>query len=254
MRVLGIDIGGSGIKAAPVDTKTGTLCAERVRVRTPQPSTPKAIARAVADLVDTLNEPGLVGCTFPAIVQRGIVRSAANVDTKWIGTDGQRLLETATGRRVVMLNDADAAGIAEMRFGAGRCQCGVVMILTFGTGIGSAIFVRGQLVPNTELGHLQIRGRDAEHRASDRARKDDGLSWKSWSKRVNEYLGQLEALFSPDLFIFGGGVSTEHERFFHMLKTQAPIVPAELRNDAGIVGAAIAAEETMAQSGGTSTQ
>jgi polyphosphate glucokinase len=241
MRVLGIDIGGSGIKGAPVDLQSGTLLRDRIRVATPQPSTPRAVAEVVAQIVYDLSEPGPLGCTFPAIVQNGIVRSAANVDKRWIDTDGRALLSEATGRSVTLLNDADAAGLAEMTYGAGRGQQGVVMILTFGTGIGSAIFTRGQLLPNTELGHLQVRGKDAEHRASDRARKDDGLSWKAWSKRVNEYLAYLEALFSPDMFIFGGGVSSDHDRFFHLLKTRAPIVPAELRNDAGIIGAALAA-------------
>jgi polyphosphate glucokinase len=242
MRVLGIDIGGSGIKGAPVDTETGALLASRIRIATPQPSTPKAVASVVADIVERFGEFDRVGCTFPAIVQNGIVRSAANVDKSWIDTDGRTLFEHASGRVVTLLNDADAAGIAEMVFGAGRNRRGVVMILTLGTGIGSAIFTEGILVPNTELGHLQMRGKDAEYRASDRARKREDLSWKSWSKRLNEYLAYVEALFSPDVFIIGGGVSAEHEKFFPLLRTKAPVVPAQLRNEAGIVGAALAAQ------------
>jgi polyphosphate glucokinase len=245
MRVLGIDIGGSGIKGAPVDTTTGMLLTDRIRIATPKRSTPDAVAGVVAEIVQRFGEPGPLGCTFPAIVQHGIVRSAANVDKSWIDTDGRAVFEAATGRSVTLLNDADAAGIAEMKFGAGRGKGGVVMILTFGTGIGSAIFTDGLLVPNTELGHLKIRDKDAELRASDRARKDEGLSWKAWSKRVNEYLDYVEALFSPDLFIFGGGVSVEHQQFFPFLKTKAPIIPATLRNEAGMVGAALAAEATM---------
>jgi polyphosphate glucokinase len=243
MKVLGIDIGGSGIKGAPVDTDTGTLLAERVRIPTPDPSTPDAIADTVGRLVKQFGPQERLGCTFPAIVQNGIVRSAANVDRSWISTDGRALIAGVTGSSVVLLNDADAAGLAEMTFGAGRGHVGVVMILTFGTGIGSAIFTGGNLLPNTELGHLKIRGVDAEHRASDRARKAEGLSWEDWAVRINEYLAELEALFSPDLFIFGGGVSKNHAKFFHLLETQAPLVPATLLNEAGIVGAALAAAQ-----------
>lgn len=241
MRVLGIDIGGSGIKGAPVDTDTGELIQGRHRIPTPRPSEPEAVASVVKRIVDSFNWSGPVGCTFPAIVQRGVVYSAANVDKAWIGADGKALLEKATGCPIVLLNDADAAGIAEMTFGAGKGNAGVVMILTFGTGIGSAIFTEGKLLPNTELGHLIVRGKDAESRASDRAREERDWDWESWTKRVNEYLAYVEALFSPDLFIFGGGVSKEHQQFFHLLETRAPIVPAAFRNEAGIVGAALAA-------------
>jgi polyphosphate glucokinase len=241
LHVLGIDIGGSGVKGAPVDTASGQLLAKRHRIPTPQPSKTSAVADVVAEIVQRFDWSGPVGCTFPAIVQRGIVRSAANVDKSWIGTDGKALLEQASGCPVVLLNDADAAGIAEMTFGAGRGNAGVVMILTFGTGIGSAIFTEGKLLPNTELGHLIIRGKDAEHRASDRAREERGWGWEAWTKRVNEFLTYLEALFSPDMFIIGGGVSKEHESFFHLLETRAPIVPAAFFNEAGIVGAALSA-------------
>lgn len=241
MNVMGIDIGGSGIKGALVDTTRGVLVSERVRIPTPHPSTPSAVAQTVSDVAALLSETTICGCTFPAIVQQGIVRSAANVDASWIGVDGATLLSRATGRPVTLLNDADAAGMAEMTFGAGRGNSGVVMVLTFGTGIGSAIFTGGKLLPNTELGHLKIRCMDAEHRASDRARKDESLSWEDWSERVNEYLAELEALFSPDLFVFGGGVSKHASQFFPLLSTTAPIVPASLLNEAGIVGAALAA-------------
>ncbi|HUG14013.1 MAG TPA: ROK family protein [Thermomicrobiales bacterium] len=240
MRALGIDIGGSGIKGAPVDTETGILVADRLRISTPDPSTPEAVAATVARITEHFGGNSALGCAFPAIVQRGVVRSAANVDTSWIGVDGAALLSRATGRPVTLLNDADAAGMAEVTFGAGRDHTGVVMILTFGTGIGSAIFTGGHLLPNTELGHLEIRGMDAEHRASDRVRKSESLDWEDWAERVNEYLAMLEALFSPDLFIVGGGVSKDHARFLHLFETKARIVPATLRNEAGIVGAALA--------------
>jgi polyphosphate glucokinase len=239
--VLGVDIGGSGIKGAPVDTSTGELLHPRHRIPTPQPSKPEAVAEVVAEVVRHFNWTGPVGCTFPAIVQQGVVYSAANVDTSWIGTNGKAMLEVATGCPIVLLNDADAAGIAEMTFGAGKGQRGVVMILTFGTGVGSAIFTEGKLVPNTELGHLIIRGKDAETRSSERARAEHEWGWKAWAKRVNEHLAYVEALFSPDLFIFGGGVSKEHKEFFHLLTTRAPLVPAAFLNEAGIVGAALAA-------------
>jgi polyphosphate glucokinase len=242
MHILGIDIGGSGIKGAPVDTQLGDLLTERYRIPTPQPSKPKAVAEVVGQIARHFDWHGPIGCTFPAVIQRGMVLTAANVDKSWIGTDGDRLLEMATGCSVTLLNDADAAGICEMTFGAGRGHQGVVMILTLGTGVGSAIFHRGVLLPNTELGHLEIRGKDGEDRASDRAREEKGWDWEEWGGRVSEYLNRVEALFWPDLFIIGGGVSKEHQHFFRYLKTRAPIVPAELRNEAGIVGAALAAE------------
>jgi polyphosphate glucokinase len=239
--VLGIDIGGSGIKGAPVDLEAGALATERKRIPTPQPSKPKAVVEVVAELARHFNWTGPLGCTFPAVVKHGVVYTAANVDERWIGTNGQELLERATSCPVTLLNDADAAGLAEMSFGAGRGQRGVVMLLTFGTGIGSALFLNGKLVPNTELGHLQVRGKDAEARASDRAREDRKWNWDEWSKRVNEYLGWLDRLFTPDLYIIGGGVSKHHAEFLRLWKAQAPIVPAQLLNEAGIVGAALAA-------------
>ena len=242
MQILGVDIGGSGIKAAPVDTTTGELTAERHRIPTPQPSKPGAVADVLRELVDHFAWQGPIGATFPAIVHHGVIKSAANVDQDWIGVDAIKLFEKKTGCPVRVINDADAAGVAEMAFGAGRQrQRGVVIMLTFGTGIGSAIFVDGRLLPNTEFGHLPIRGKDAEHRASDRVRKEDDLSWKAWSQRVNEFLDAMEFFFSPDLFIVGGGVSKKHHKFLPHIKVDADIVPAQLLNEAGIVGAAMAA-------------
>jgi len=240
MELMGIDIGGSGIKGAIVDTQTGKLLSARYRLATPQPATPDAVGDVAAQLAQHFNWRGPIGCTFPAVVQQGVVRSAANVDKSWIDTPGETLLQQKTGRPVLLLNDADAAGIAEMTFGAGKGQPGVVMILTFGTGIGSAIFSDGKLVPNTELGHLEVRGKDAELRASAKVRKKKKLSWAQWAARVDEYLTRLEILFSPDLFIIGGGVSKRHEKFLPLLTRKTPIVPAQLRNEAGIVGAALA--------------
>ena len=242
MEILGIDIGGSGIKGAPVDVEKGELQGERQRLETPQPSIPEAVGATVAEIVRHFNWQGPIGCTFPAVIKNGVAYSAANVDSSWIGFNGQELFEKQTGCPVLLLNDADAAGIAEMEFGAGRGERGVVIMLTFGTGIGSAIFVDGQLVPNTEFGHMEIRGKDAEDRASDRAREEKDLSWEKWARRVNEFLGRMELLFSPDLFIFGGGISKKYERFSPLLQTQAKIVPAEMLNEAGIIGAAIAAK------------
>jgi len=246
VEILGVDIGGSGIKGAPVNLKKGELTADRYRIATPQPSKPEAVAGVVKQIVDHFNWQGPIGCTFPAIVKNGVVLSAANVDDTWIGTNGQRLLEKKTGCPILLMNDADAAGIAELEFGAGRWHKGVVIVLTLGTGIGSAIFVNRVLVPNTEFGHMEIRGKDAEDRASDRVRKAKNLSWKKWAKRVNEFLTRMELLFSPDLFVLGGGVSKKHHKYLHRLKTQAEIVPAQLRNEAGIIGVAVAAKSIKA--------
>jgi len=242
MEILGIDIGGSGIKGALVDVEQGMQTTERHRIPTPQPATPDAVGDVVAELAHHFSWQGPIGCTFPAIVKNGVVHSAANVDPTWIGTDGKALLEQKTGCPVFLLNDADAAGVAEMAFGAGKERQGTVILLTFGTGIGSAIFVNGQLIPNTEFGHLKIRGKDAEHRAAARIRKEEALSWRKWAKRVDEFLGQMEFLFSPDLFIIGGGVSRRIEKFSsYLTTTSTEIVPAELQNEAGIIGAAIMA-------------
>lgn len=247
MDILGVDIGGSGIKGAPVDIDNGLLTAERFRLPTPQPSTPEAVAATVARIAAHFSWQGPIGCAFPAVVKKGVVYSAANVDASWMGVDGRKLLRKATGCHVSLLNDADAAGAAEMAFGAGLNRGGVVFVLTFGTGIGSAIFVNGQLMPNTELGHISLQCRrrgtvEAEVYASDRARKVGKLNWTGWARRLNEYLRLLETLFSPNLFVVGGGVSKKHGRFLPLLQTEAEIVPAQLLNDAGIVGAALAAK------------
>ena len=241
-RILGIDIGGSGIKGAPVDIEKGELVADRMRIATPRPASPGKVSRVVAELVDHYQWSGAVGCTFPGVVKEGVVHTAANVHNSWVGTDGRDLFEQRTGCAVTVLNDADAAGMAEMAFGAGREQQGLVMMVTLGTGIGTALFMNGHLVPNCELGHLIVRGKDAEERASDRARSAKRLSWKKWAKRLDEYLRYVEALLNPDLFVLGGGVSKKHERFLSYLDTAAPVVPAEMRNEAGIVGAALAGQ------------
>lgn len=242
--VLGIDIGGSGIKGARVDVAGGNLVTERIRIKTPQPSVPEAVAEVVAAVAEECGLTEVIGCTFPAIVQHGVVRSAANVDPAWIGTDGTELFSERLGRSVVVLNDADAAGLAEMRFGAGRGESGVVLLLTFGTGIGSALFVDGRLVPNTELGHLFMSdGSVAEDEAAARLREEEELTWDEWIQKVQAYLDHIDRLFSPDLVIFGGGISKNSDQFLHRLRTGYRLVPAELRNNAGIAGAALAAYE-----------
>jgi polyphosphate glucokinase len=242
VEVLGIDIGGSGIKAAPVDVTKGTMTRERIKVLTPQPSRPNAVAEAVSGLVGQFGWSGKAGITFPGVVTGGIIRTAANLDPSWIGVDARDLFGTATGLQVQVINDADAAGQAEMRFGAGAGHQGTVVMLTFGTGIGSALFTRGVLVPNTEFGHIEIRGKDAEKRASERAREEHDLDWEHWAGRVDEYLSHLEGLVWPDLFIVGGGVSRKSDKFLPLLeKLRARVVPATMLNDAGIVGAALVA-------------
>jgi polyphosphate glucokinase len=248
--MLGIDVGGSGIKGGLVDLAQGVLVSERYRIATPKPATPEKVAEVVGAIVRHFNYQGPIGVTFPAIVRHGVTMSAANVDPSWIGTNAQRLFERATGCPVLVLNDADAAGVAEMRYGAARGQRGVVMMLTFGTGIGSAVFINGQLVPNTELGHMEVDGKEIEARASDRARQRDNLSWKRWGRRVHKVLSRLEALFSPDLFVIGGGVSDNLERFRDQITITTPLVSAKLLNNAGIVGAALAASEGAKTSDG----
>jgi polyphosphate glucokinase len=241
MEILGIDIGGSGIKGALVDTQRGELVSERHRIPTPQPSLPETVADVVNQLVQHFQWQGPIGCTFPAVIKQGIVHTAANVDKSWIGIHGEQLLRAKTSCPILLLNDADAAGIAEMEFGAGKEQQGVVIIHTFGTGIGSAIFINRQLLPNTEFGRMEIRGKEAEHRASDLIRTQKNLSWSKWATRVNEVLERMEALFWPDLFIIGGGVSKKHEKFLPLLQLKTRVVPAHMLNQAGIIGAAVAA-------------
>lgn len=242
MNVLGIDIGGSGIKGAPVDTNTGELLAPRYRIPTPEEAAPKDVAAIVAKITQHFDWQGPIGCGIPSVVQGGITRTAANIHKDWIGLNAQFLLSEATACPVWACNDADAAGLAEMRFGAGKDRAGVVLIVTVGTGIGTALFTNGHLVPNTELGHIEIKGKDAESRASDAARKNNDWSWKAWAKRFNQYLLAIEHLFWPDLFIIGGGVSKRLDKFADRLTISTELVPAKLLNDAGIVGAGVAVE------------
>ncbi len=240
MQVLGIDIGGSGIKGAPVDVEKGVMLTERYRIPTPQPAKPKPVAKTVAKIAKYFEWDGPIGCGFPAVVQQGITRTAANVHNKWIGTNAARLFSETTGCRVKVINDADAAGMAEMAFGAGKGRIGVVLLVTIGTGLGTSLFTNGVLLPNTELGHIEIDSKDAELLASDAARKRNDLSWKQWGKRLDTYLNRLEQLVWPDLIILGGGVSKKHARFVPHLTVQAEIVIAESFNEAGIIGAALA--------------
>ncbi len=243
MAILGIDIGGSGVKGAPADTVRGELLAERVRVPTPQPSDVTSVVEAVAEVAAQFDGYDRVGITFPGVVVDGITRSAANVDKSWLDAPAASLFHERLGKPVSVLNDADAAGVAEVAFGAGRGQRGLIMMLTFGTGIGSALFLDGELIPNTEFGHLELDGKDAEHRASDRAREADDLSWEKWAGRVENYLRHVEMLLSPRLFIIGGGVSKKADRFLPLIDLRTPMVPATLLNNAGIIGAAVTAEQ-----------
>ncbi len=239
--VYGVDVGGSGVKGAPVDVDNGRLLHKRTRIKTPQPATPGAVYDVIGELLAGEDWDGPFGVAIPAVVTGGVARSAANIDAAWIGEDVAASLRARSGQPVTVLNDADAAGLAEMRFGAGRGVGGVVIMLTFGTGIGSALFVDGTLVPNTELGHMEFQGGDADHRAAARLVEDEGMRLDKWLKRVDAYLEKLYALFTPSRIIFGGGISKDFETFADRLHTECEIVPAELRNQAGIVGAAVAA-------------
>ena len=237
---LGIDIGGTGIKGAPVDVREGKLVQERFRLDTPQPATPEAVAATLKSVVDHFQWKGPIGATMPGVVKNGVLLTAANIGKAWVGTDAAKLFSEATGQPVSVLNDADAAGIAEMRFGAGAGRNGVVVMVTLGTGIGFALFNNGVLLPNTELGHLEMNGKDAEEQASARARDDNDESWKKWAHKVDEYLDHVDALLWPDLIIIGGGVSKKADKFFPHLSTRAELVAAKFENEAGIVGAALA--------------
>jgi polyphosphate glucokinase len=241
MEILGIDIGGSGIKGAPVNIETGELLTSRYRIKTPQPSKPKAVAKVVSKIAQHFDWEGPIGAGFPAVIQHGVARTAANIHKGWINTDAKALFSEATGCPVTVVNDADAAGIAEMTFGAGKDQNGVVLLVTIGTGLGTSVFVDGRLLPNTEFGHIEIDCDDAELIASDAARKEHDLSWKKWAARFDTYLLRLEALFWPDLIILGGGVSKKHKKFIPRLTVRADVMPAEMFNEAGIIGAALAA-------------
>ncbi|MBB5808660.1 polyphosphate glucokinase [Saccharothrix ecbatanensis] len=247
-RGFGVDIGGSGIKGGLVDLEAGALDGERLRIITPQPSTPDAVADVVAEIVEKFNWDGPVGVTLPCVVKHGIAHSAANVDQAWIGTDAAELFSQRLGRpkdQIVVLNDADAAGIAEMRFGSGVGRDGLVVLLTFGTGIGTALFQDGKLIPNTEFGHLEVDGHDAEKRAAASVKEDKGLTWAEWTPRVSRYVNVLEDLIWPDLVIAGGGVSKKAEKWLPLLEVRTEVVAAALKNDAGIVGAAVAAAQGL---------
>jgi polyphosphate glucokinase len=242
---FGIDFGGTGIKGAPVDLARGEFAADRVRFRTPARSTPAAVAAVFAELLARFpDNDGPVGVTVPGVVRHGVVHSAANIDKTWIGTDADKVFTEATGRDVHVVNDADAAGLAEVRYGAARGRRGLVILTTLGTGIGTALINDGALVPNSELGHLEVEGHDAETRAANSARERDGLTWEEWAGRLTTYYRTLERLFSPDLFVVGGGVSKDSDRFLSLVDIDTEIIPATLRNKAGVVGAALYAAES----------
>jgi len=250
---VGIDIGGTGIKGAVVDTDTGELVSGRIKLATPEGGEPEAIVATVLEIITQLGvDPGVpVGVCFPAIVINGTTMSAANVSDKWIGLAAEALFEKALGRDIHFVNDADAAGVAEVRYGAAKGVNGLVLLTTLGTGIGSALIYNGVLVPNSELGHLEIDGKDAESRASYAAKERGELSWARWAKRLQRYYSHVELLFSPDLIIVGGGVSKHYQEFLPLLELRSHIVPAELRNNAGILGAAaLAVPTTLAVSQG----
>jgi polyphosphate glucokinase len=242
---IGIDFGGSGIKAAPVDLSTGEFSAERQRIDTPEKSTPKAVAEVMAELLEKFEgRDSVVGVTVPGVVRKGgVVASAANIDKSWIGTDADDLLSDRLGREVHVINDADAAGLAEARYGVARGREGLVIVTTLGTGIGSALLYDGVLVPNTELGHLEVEGYDAESRAANSARKNEELSWEKWAQRLTTYYRTIEKLFSPDLIVVGGGVSKHAREFVPLIEIDTEIISATLRNTAGIVGAAALASD-----------
>ncbi|MCZ7644180.1 MAG: ROK family protein [Planctomycetota bacterium] len=243
--ILGIDIGGTGIKGAPVDIERGVLAKPRFRIDTPQPATPQAVAGTVAAIAKHFKWKGPIGCTFPAVIKDGVAHSAANVDKSWIGTNGRELIQQATGCPTELVNDADAAGIAEVMFGAGKGVPGTVLLLTLGTGIGSALFLDGKLVPNTELGHVIFKGLDAEKYCAESTREREKLGWKKWGKRVNRYLCHVEFLIAPDLLIIGGGVSKKSDKYFKFFNTKCHVVPAKMLNEAGIIGGAAVAKHLL---------
>jgi polyphosphate glucokinase len=245
-RALGVDVGGSGVKGAIVDMETGQLVGERFRLETPQPATPEAVTKTVAEVVNHCGWAGPVGVTYPGVVVGGVVQTAANVDKKWIGTNAAELMSAALGgRQVTVLNDADAAGLAEQRYGAGRDRSGVVVLLTFGTGIGSAVIHNGMLLPNTEFGHLEVGGKEAENRAAASVKERKEWNYQRWTEEVTKVLVAIENAIWPDLFIAGGGISKKASRWIPMLRNRTPVVPAELLNSAGIVGAAMAGAPSL---------
>ena len=246
MEILGVDIGGSGIKGAFVDTKTGQLITERIRIKTPKPATPEAIAKTLKELVDTFKWQGPVSCGFPARVIRGTVLTAANIDKSWIDTPVEKLFSKTLGQPVFVANDADVAGIAEMNFGIGsKYKDKIVIFLTIGTGIGSAIFLNGKLYPNSELGHVIFHGNSAEKYCSDAAREKEGLKWGAFGERFNEYLTHIEFILHPDVFILGGGASKKFEKYADRFTLKTEVLPAETLNLAGIIGAALYGEERL---------
>ena len=242
MNILGIDVGGSGIKGAPVDTQAGKLTADRLRIPTPDHAEPHPVAEVVAQVASSFNWKGPIGIGFPAPIKNGVAMMAANVSPKWIGINGDDVFTKITGCDCTLVNDADAAGLAEMAFGAGRGQTGTVIMITLGTGIGSAVFFGGKLLKNTEFGHIEIEGQEAEARASSAARDREDLSWKKYARRLDVYLKTMEKLFWPDLFIVGGGISKDHDKFLPLLTVEVPVVAAQLLNEACIIGAAMAAQ------------
>ncbi len=253
-QALGIDIGGTGIKGAVVDLDTGQLVTDRYRVPTPVPSTPQNVSAVINKIVKVHGWSGPVGAAFPAVIRNGVAKSAANVDPSWIGTDVDALFTEVTKCPVTVMNDADAAGVAEVRAGAAKDVPGVVLLLTLGTGIGSALFIDGHLVPNTELGHLELHGVDAERRAAASVREREGLSWKQWAARLQHYLKHLERVLPPDLFVLGGGISKNPDKWLPYLHIETPVVIAALRNNAGIVGAAMVAHDEAAAADPVPTQ
>lgn len=245
MPVLGIDIGGTGIKGAPVDIRKGSLTADRFRLPTPRPATPEAVLRCVGEIVRHFDWHGILGVTFPGVVAGGVVRTAPNLDRSWPGRDLPELVRRETGLRAQAINDADAAGLAEIAHGVAKRAPGVVVVVTFGTGVGSGLFVDGRLVPNTELGHLELRGKDAERRVAESVREKRSWSWKRWADETNGYLAELDELLSPDLIVIGGGIAKKADAFLPLLRSQAPLRVAALGNEAGIVGAAMAAHHAL---------
>ncbi|HHP7242142.1 MAG TPA: polyphosphate--glucose phosphotransferase [Cyclobacteriaceae bacterium] len=245
MEVLGIDVGGSGIKGALVDTKKGELLTDRKRISTPQPATPESVIGTVCEVVKFFKWEGIIGCGVPSAVRHGIVKTASNVDDSWIGVDAPKMISRKTGCPTYVLNDVDAAGLAEMKFGAGKKAKGVTMVVAAGTGIGTALFIGKKLVPNTELGHVKIDDMVGEDYAANSVREENDLAWEEWATRFNRYLNRLEALFWPDLFILGGGVCKKFDKYAHCFKLEAKVVPAENRNHAGIIGAALSAKKKL---------
>jgi polyphosphate glucokinase len=241
MKVLGIDIGGSGIKGAPVDTDSGDMLDSRFRLPTPSPAKPRLVAEIVEEIADHFNWEGQLGIGFPGVVRKGTTWTAANIHDDWVGLNAAKYIKKKTGRKTCIINDADAAGLAEMAFGVGKNRQGVVLLVTIGTGLGIALFTDGCLLPNCEMGHIEMNGVDAEFYASDAARKRENLSWKKWGQRFNEYLHTMERLLWPDLVILGGGVSKKFDLYKKYITVQAEVVPAEMLNEAGIIGAAVGA-------------